>query len=132
MDSNLSHTSETFRPIAEIFDLVGDKWTVSVLISLAGKILRFGALRRQLPTISQRMLASTLRELERDGLVKRTMYPVIPPRVEYELTEVGAALLHPITALGRFAHDHRCHFATSRIRFDEAQAQQAAGASACP
>ena len=100
---------DQYRPVGEILSLVGEKWTVVVVAHLGNGKMRFNELKREITGISQKMLAGTLRGLERDGFVSRTIFPVIPPRVEYELTELGVQLFEPIRALGKFAMDHRVH-----------------------
>jgi DNA-binding HxlR family transcriptional regulator len=91
------------RAISEILNRVGDKWSVLIVGTLAEGSKRFNELRREIPTISQRMLTLTLRGLERDGLVTRTVTPSIPPRVDYELTELGRSLQGPVMALADWA-----------------------------
>src|SRR5262244_4200049 len=97
--SNL-HVPEDCRAVSEVLARVGDKWTVLVVSALGDGPKRFNELRRGLGSISQRMLTLTLRGLERDGLVTRTVTPSIPPRVDYELTELGRSLQAPVVALG--------------------------------
>ncbi len=94
-------------PVRDILDRIGDRWSVLVINELAAGTLRFTALRRAIPDISQRMLAQTLRTLETDGLVSRTVFPTIPPRVDYALTPLGRSLLDPLAALVAWAEDHR-------------------------
>jgi len=106
------------RMVREILDLVGDKWTLYIIATLRHGPVRFNALRRQIDGISQRMLTINLRGLERNGLVKRTLFPTIPPRVDYELTEVGRTLLAPVMALVTWANSHRETIADARVRFD--------------
>ena len=91
------------RTISTLLSRIGDKWTVLVVSTLAGGSKRFNELRREIPSVSQRMLTLTLRNLERDGLVSRTVTPSIPPRVDYALTELGHSLQTPITALADWA-----------------------------
>ena len=107
----------------EILDRVGDKWSLYIIASLANGTRRFNELRRSIDGISQRMLTLTLRGMERDGLVTRTIYPTIPPRVDYELTGLGRTLLGPVMALVNWANDNRFAIAESHKRFDEAPAQ---------
>src|ERR671930_1337254 len=94
--SNL-HDAEDCRAVSEVLARVGDKWTVLVVNELGDGPKRFNALRRALGSISQRMLTLTLRGLERDGLVTRTVTPSIPPRVDYALTRLGRSLLDPVS-----------------------------------
>jgi len=114
------HVPETCRGISEVLARVGDKWTVLVVSSLGGGPKRFNELRRGLGSISQRMLTLTLRALERDGLVKRTVFPTIPPRVDYELTPLGLSLLEPVMNLSDWARINRAAMDEARRRFDEA------------
>src|SRR5215467_2633907 len=102
LPSNL-HVPEDCRAVSEVLERVGDKWSVLVVVMLGDGPKRFNELRRAIATISQRMLTLTLRGLERDGLVSRTVFPTIPPRVDYELTELGGSLLEPVAALGNWA-----------------------------
>ena len=95
--SNLE-VAEDCRAVSEVLARVGDKWTVLVVSALGEGPKRFNEIRRALGSISQRMLTLTLRGLERDGLVTRTVFPTIPPRVDYELTKLGRSLLKPVKA----------------------------------
>ncbi|MGJ4932402.1 winged helix-turn-helix transcriptional regulator [Bradyrhizobium sp. HKCCYLS2038] len=104
--------------VREILDLVGDKWSLYVIATLKEGPVRFNELRRQIDGISQRMLTITLRGLERDGLVKRTLFPTIPPRVDYELTEVGRTLLAPVMALVTWANTNQENIQEARVRYD--------------
>lgn len=110
--------------VREVLNLVGDKWSVLVVGTLGGGPLRFGELRRTIEGISQRMLTLTLRDLERDGLVTRTVTPTIPPRVDYELTRLGRTLLEPVRALARWAERHRTTIQAARERFDRQAASR--------
>ena len=102
----------------EVFARVGDKWSVSVIHLLGSGTMRFTELRRGIDGISQRMLAVTLRGLERDGIISRTMYPVIPPRVDYSLTPMGRTLLTTITNLVDWADDHLDDIVRARAAYD--------------
>src|SRR6516225_6678019 len=93
--------------VASVLARVGDKWSVFVIMALHGGPRRFNELKRVIDGISQRMLTLTLRGLERDGLVTRTVFPTIPPRVDYELTDLGRGLSRPVQALGEWAMEHR-------------------------
>ena len=95
--------TEDCRAVSEILQRVGDKWTVLVVGKLGDGPMRFNELRNAVGGISQKMLTTTLRGLERDGFVTRTVFPTIPPRVDYELTELGSELLVPVNALGEWA-----------------------------
>ena len=97
---------------------VGDKWSVFVIMMLFDGPKRFNELKRMVAGISQRMLTLTLRGLERDGLVTRTVFPTIPPRVDYELTDLGRGLWQPVEALGQWARDHQTAIEDARVRFD--------------
>ena len=108
------------QAISEVLSRVGDKWTVLVVETLGGGPKRFNELRRALGTISQRMLTLTLRALERDGLVTRTVFPTIPPRVDYELTRLGRSLLEPVNGLSSWARANRVAMETARRKFDGA------------
>jgi DNA-binding HxlR family transcriptional regulator len=112
------HVPEDCRAVSEVLARVGDKWTVLVVGTLGDGQKRFGELRRALGSISQRMLTLTLRGLERDGLVTRTVFPTVPPRVEYELTKLGHSLLKPVNGLGLWARENRAAIETARKRFD--------------
>jgi DNA-binding HxlR family transcriptional regulator len=106
--------------IREILNRVGDKWSVLVVALLGGGARRFSELRSTIDGISQRMLTTTLRGLERDGLIRRTVFPTTPPRVEYELTTQGRTLLKPIMALADWAERHRTAIKEARDRYDRA------------
>jgi DNA-binding HxlR family transcriptional regulator len=112
------HVSDKCLAVHEVLSRVGDKWSVLVVSSLGNGPMRFNELRRALGSISQRMLTLTVRALERDGLVTRTVYPTIPPRVDYELTELGGSLLEPVKALGDWALKNRPAIQAARERFD--------------
>ena len=112
------HVAEDCRAVSEVLARVGDKWTVLVVSTLGDGPKRFNELRKALGSISQRMLTLTLRALERDGLVTRTVFPTIPPRVDYELTKLGRSLLEPVSALGLWARQNRATIQEARRRFD--------------
>ena len=112
------HGHESCLAVREVLDRVGDKWSVLVVVSLTGGRQRFNELRRSIEGISQRMLTLTLKALERDGLVTRTVYPTIPPKVEYELTELGRTLLVSITALAEWAKVQRPAIQAARATYD--------------
>lgn len=115
------HVAEDCRAVSEVLARVGDKWTVLVVSQLGDGPKRFNELRRALGSISQRMLTLTLRGLERDGLATRTVFPTVPPRVEYKLTKLGRSLLAPVGALGLWARRNRSAIQVARQRFDAAQ-----------
>jgi len=112
------HVPEDCRAVSEVLSRVGDKWTVLVVGELGNGRKRFNEIRRALGSISQRMLTLTLRGLERDGLVTRTVFPTIPPRVDYELTKLGRSLLEPVSGIGLWARQNRAAIAEARQRFD--------------
>jgi DNA-binding HxlR family transcriptional regulator len=112
------HVAADCRAVSEVLARVGDKWTVLVVSTLGGGPKRFNELRKALGSISQRMLTLTLRALERDGLVTRTVFPTIPPRVDYELTKLGRSLLDPVSELGLWARKNRLAIEDARRRFD--------------
>lgn len=107
------------QAVAETLDRIGDKWTVLVVGVLEQGPLRYNEIRRVVDGISQRMLTLTLKGLERDGLVNRTMYPTIPPRVDYELTELGRKLMVPLRSLYDWAVKHRPAMLAARKKFVE-------------
>ena len=112
------HVPEDCRAVSDVLDRVGDKWSVLVVVMLGDGTKRFNELRRSIANISQRMLTLTLRGLERDGLVTRTVFPTIPPRVDYKLTELGRSLLQPVGALGDWARENHTRILQARVRFD--------------
>lgn len=114
--------------VRQILDRVADKWSLLAIAHLERRTLRFSELRRLIDGISQRMLTVTLRQLERDGLVRRTVYPVVPPRVEYELTPMGATLHTTIRALVDWTEGHQQEIAKARAEYDSRQDEEA-GAS---
>ncbi len=107
-------------PTREILDRVGDKWSVLVIVLLGQRTHRFNELHRAVEGISQRMLTLTVRALQRDGLVSRTVYATVPARVDYELTELGRTLLVPLGALHDWANTHRDDIQAARERHDHA------------
>ena len=113
--------------IRDLLDRLGDKWSLLVVELLGGGTQRFTELRREIDGISQRMLTLTLRRLERDGLVHRTVHPVVPPRVDYELTPLGESLLDAVSPLVTWTRDHRDEIAAARDGFDQASRSHAAG-----
>jgi DNA-binding HxlR family transcriptional regulator len=114
---NIRHTGDC-RPVGEILARIGDKWSVLVVTRLGGGTMRFSELRRELHGISQKMLTTTLRGLERDGFVTRTVTPSIPPRVDYELTDLGRDLLVPVRALGQWAVRNKERVEAARQAYD--------------
>ena len=112
------HVPDDCRAVSEVLARVGDKWTVLVVGELGQGPRRFNEIRKALGSISQRMLTLTLRGLERDGLVTRTVFPTIPPKVEYELTALGRSLLVPVSGIGLWARQNRAAIQEARQRFD--------------
>ena len=112
------HVPEACRQVSEVLQRIGDKWTVLVVGELGGGTRRFNEIRRGLGSISQRMLTLTLRGLERDGLVTRTVFPTVPPRVDYELTKLGRSLLDPVNQLGSWARQNQPAIRQAREKFD--------------
>jgi len=115
-------SSEDCQALRSILGLVGDKWTVLIVVLLGDGPKRFNEIKRLVSGISQRMLTFTLRGLERDGLVKRTVLPTNPPRVDYELTKLGSTLWQAVEPLGSWAQAHVGEILASRKQFDEAAA----------
>jgi DNA-binding HxlR family transcriptional regulator len=114
----------------QVLDRIGDKWSVLTIVLLGSGTKRFSELRRSLDGISQRMLALTLRRLERDGLVKRSVFPTVPPRVEHSLTPLGRTLLAPLAALATWAFRNGGEMQRARVEFDRrrpAEDEQLAG-----
>ncbi|WP_241801874.1 winged helix-turn-helix transcriptional regulator [Pseudomonas corrugata] len=106
------------RRLVKILARIGDKWTVMIIGALSTGPQRFNELRRLIGGVSQRMLTLTLRGLERDGLVTRTVYPTTPPRVDYELTTTGRTLIDPLRVLLEWANDHQTFIAQAQEGFD--------------
>ena len=119
--NGVASVASACRPVTDILSRVGDKWSVMIVMLLGPGPRRFNEIRRAINGISQRMLTLTLRGLERDGLVTRTVFPTIPPRVDYELTPMVQSLRCPIDALGEWAFAHRDEVDAARARFDAAQ-----------
>jgi DNA-binding HxlR family transcriptional regulator len=116
--------SHDCRAVSGILSRIGDKWSVLIISRLGEGSRRFNEIKRMIGGISQRMLTLTLRNLERDGLVKRTVTPTVPPRVDYELTDLGRDLLVPVQALGAWAIEHTPCIEAARARFDVSEAAQ--------
>jgi DNA-binding HxlR family transcriptional regulator len=123
-DENAAHVCTA---MADILNRIGDKWSVMVVGHLEHKTMRFNELRHAIGGISQRMLTLTLRNLERDGLVTRTVYPEIPPRVEYELTALGRTLTEPLDTLWNWAGAHMAEVNAARATYDTVHAQRQEG-----
>lgn len=107
-------------PVRDVMDKLSGKWSVLLLLELSAEAKRFGVLRRAIPDISQRMLTQTLRDLERDGFVSRTVYPTKPPSVEYALTDLGTSLMPLIMSVVRWSDEHHDVIREARNTFDEA------------
>jgi len=120
------------QSVSEVLGRVGDKWTVLIVSLLGTGPKRFSDLRRSVDGISQKMLTTTLRNLERDGFCTRTVYPTIPPRVDYELTRLGRDLLLPVKALGDWAVANRERIGAARRQFDERNKAEARKIAATP
>ena len=118
MKPRYTHLPADCRAISDVLARIGDKWSVLVVTRLGQGPMRFNELRRAIGGISQRMLTLTLRGLERDGLVTRTVFATIPPRVDYTLTPLGRDLLEPVSTLGAWALRNQAKIARARERFD--------------
>lgn len=108
-------------PTRRILDRIGDRWTVLIVSVLGDGDARFSELRRRIGGVSQKMLTQTLRGLERDGLVRRTVYPEVPVRVEYALTDAGRTLLQPLNALQQWAIEHLGDVSASQDAYDRTE-----------
>lgn len=106
------------RKISGILARVGDKWTVLVVMTLREHSRRFNEIKRAVGGISQQMLTRTLKALERDGMVMRTVHPTVPPQVEYALTPLGMSLAEPVLHLGQWAHEHLAEIEANRASYD--------------
>ncbi|MFI6339553.1 winged helix-turn-helix transcriptional regulator [Streptomyces sp. NPDC050535] len=113
--------------VRQILDRVADKWSLLVIALLDRRVLRFTELRREIDGVSQRMLTVTLRQLERDGLVKRTVHAVVPPRVDYELTPLGGTLHATIQSLVTWTEEHQGEIASAREDYDSRASAVAGG-----
>lgn len=105
-------------PVRDVLDQIGDKWSTLIVITLSERPYRFGELRRAVPDISQRMLTQTLRDLARDGLISRHVFPTQPPSVEYRLTPLGRSLMEPLGALVRWADTNHAAIRAARAAHD--------------
>src|SRR3954466_177810 len=103
-------------PSRLVLDRIADKWTELIIQILARGTMRYVALQREIGGISQKMLTQTLRSLERDGLVRRTVYPVVPPKVEYDLTPLGRTLIEPLQGLCRWSEKHLAELQANRMK----------------
>ena len=102
----------------DVLDRIGDKWSTLILVTLANGPHRFSGVQRAIPDISKRMLAQTVRDLERDGLIARTVFPTKPPSVEYRLTSLGETILEPLTVLVQWADRSHAAIKSARVTFD--------------
>lgn len=107
------------RRLGKILSVIGDKWTIMIMGALSDGPLRYNELRRKIGGVSQRMLTLTLRRLERDGLLTRTVYPTIPPRVDYDLTSVGRSLIEPLQNLSGWATAHLSIIEEAQKAYDD-------------
>lgn len=108
-------------PSRQVLDLIADKWTAIVIYCLSKGTRRYSELQREIGGISQKMLTQTLRSLERDGIVSRMVYPVVPPMVEYSLTPLGETLIEPLCQLCKWAETHIPEVEAARDRYDRQQ-----------
>ena len=111
-------------PMAEVLARIGSKWTVYVIMALTAGPMRFSELKRHIEGVSQKMLTATLRDLEEDGFVTRKVTPSIPPRVDYELTEMGLELRTPLRAIGEWARNNNERVTAARERYAAAKAER--------
>ncbi|CAB3802957.1 winged helix-turn-helix transcriptional regulator [Pararobbsia alpina] len=122
-----SQCSGECREVVHTLARIGDKWTVMVVGALSNGPMRYNRIARLIEGISQRMLTLTLKGLEQDGLVSRTMYPTIPPRVDYELTDLGRSLFVPLRSLHTWAVEHRAAMVAAREAFEEREQRTGLG-----
>jgi DNA-binding HxlR family transcriptional regulator len=120
LEPSHKHVPGDCSRVAPVLARIGDKWSILVIMMLSNGPLRFNELRRRIGGISQRMLTLTVRGLERDGFLNRTIYPTIPPRVDYELTPLGRSLQFPVTQLGNWTMENLSSIEDAQRRFDEA------------
>ena len=122
---NFAECTESLIPVSDVLAQISSKWTIFVVRTLSDGPRRFSELKREIEGVSQKMLTQTLRDLEKDGFVTRTVTPSIPPRVDYELTPMGYELNVPLMAIGSWAHANRHRVVEARARFAEREAEQA-------
>ena len=115
---HINELGQLCRPVGDLLSAISSKWSMLVLIRLSERPKRFSELKREIGTISQKVLTSVLRDLERNGIVERVVTPVIPPRVDYSLTELGQSLLVPVHALGRWAVANEDRVAAARSAYE--------------
>lgn len=126
--NNFEECTEAMIPVHEVLSQIGGKWTIFIIQSLSKGPRRFSEIKRQIEGISQKMLTSTLRDLEKDGFITRKVTPTIPPRVDYELTPLGSELHLPLRTIGEWAHSNRHRVEAARKEF--AKREEAARALA--
>jgi len=119
MGQSNTHETDSCMHVREVLARIGDKWSVQIVMFLGDGPKRFMEIQRLIDGISKRMLALTLRGLERDGLITRTVFPTVPPRVDYQLTELGRSLREPVAALGNWALTNIGSIEAARHRFDQ-------------
>jgi DNA-binding HxlR family transcriptional regulator len=122
--ANFAECKRAAVPMTEVLSRIGSKWTVYVIISLTTGPMRFSELKRRIEGVSQKMLTATLRDLEEDGFVTRKVTPTIPPRVDYELTEMGLELRKPLAAVGEWARKNSERVAEARERYAAVNAER--------
>lgn len=132
LEQGYTHVTGACRVVAPILARVGDKWSILIVRLLGHGPHRFNEIKRLVDGISQRMLTLSLRGLERDGLVKRTVFPTVPPRVEYELTDLGRSLWEPVAALGQWAATHAEEIGRAQKAFDTRLAEEDTGRRKIP
>lgn len=132
MEPGHTHVPSNCARVAPVLSRIGDKWTILVVMLLGDGPMRFNELRRRIGGISQRMLTLTVRGLERDGFVTRTVFPTIPPRVDYELTALGRSLQMPVQQLGIWTLQNISLIEEAQRRFDQAAEKQMGAAPAEP
>lgn len=116
VNQGMASVMDSQCPSRLVLDRIADKWTTIVIQLLAKQTMRYAELHREIGGISQKMLTQTLRSLERDGLVVRKVYPVVPPRVEYSLSRLGRTLIEPLRALCRWSEKHLAELQANRAR----------------
>ena len=122
-DSDVVECRAAMVPVTEVLAQIGGKWTVYIVMALGQGPMRFSELLRHIEGVSQKMLTATLRDLEKDGFITRTVTPSIPPRVDYELTDLGRELHEPLRAISTFAHNNRHRVDEARHKFAEREAE---------
>lgn len=121
---NFDECKRAAVPMTEVLSRIGSKWTIYVIMSLTSGPMRFSELKRQIEGVSQKMLTATLRDLEEDGFVTRKVTPTIPPRVDYELTEMGLELRRPLAAIGEWARRNSQRVTEARERYAAVSAER--------